>query len=466
MNLEFLQTFNARAELARRNFKDFVPYLFEGYDMQWFHSHLCDKLQAFAEGKTKKLLVCMPPQHGKSQLTTRLFPAYLLGKNPNLKSVISSYSAKMATSFNRDVQRVIDSDEYRDVFPKTQLSESNYGKYVRSADLFEIVDNRGFLKTVGRGGGLTGTPIDIGIIDDPIKDRAEAMSLTIRESLWSWYEDVFETRLHNDSQQLIILTRWHEHDLAGRVKARDGGEWDEVIFEGIKETEHEYDPREMGEALWPDKHSLDRIQKIKANSPLTFNSLYQQTPKPLEGQGIFWTRADIERSYSDYPSVPMSRTVVAIDPAATSTEQSDETGIVGAGKYQDFGYVLEDESGIYTPNEWAKTAISMAKRIDADAIVAEKNNGGEMVENVLRSAGYQGRIILVWASKGKATRAEPIYTFYERDMVKHCKPLHKLESEMVTFNPEMAGSPNRVDALVWALTDLMLGDEGVDVSFV
>lgn len=469
-NFEPLLSFNAKAELAKRNFKDFAPYVFEGYEMQWFHALLCEKLEAFQRGEIPKLLVCMPPQHGKSQLTTRLFPAYLLGKDPDLKMVVSSYSATLANAFNRDIQRVIDSELYHDVFPDTLLNDSNVvsvsSGYLRNSEIFETVGHRGFLKTVGRGGGLTGTPIDVGIIDDPIKDRAEAMSMTIREGLWSWYQDVFETRLHNRSKQLIILTRWHEEDLAGKVLARDGDDWETVVFEGIKETEREFDPRAEGEALWPDKHSLERLEVIRDNSPLTFNSLYQQTPKPLEGQGIYWNRADIERARGEYPRAGFERVVVAIDPATTSGKKSDETGIVGAGVQGRTGYVLEDESGRYTPADWANVAISMFDRLDADCIVAEKNQGGDMVESVLRSAGFDGRIKLVTATKGKATRAEPIYSFYEQGRVKHCKPLHKLESQMTTFHPDMANSPDRVDALVWGLHDLMLGKSSpVAISF-
>ena len=243
-------------------------------------------------------MVFMPPQHGKSQLTTRMFPAYALGRNPNAKMVVASYNATLASRFNRDIQRIIDEKKYHEVFSETVLNESNVvtvsDSFLRNSEVFEIVGHSGFLKTVGRGGALTGTPIDIGIIDDPIKDRAEAMSMTIRESLWSWYEDVFETRLHNDSQQLLIQTRWHEEDLAGKLLARDN-DWEVIVFEAIKENDYPYDNRALGEALWPEKHSLERIEKVRENSPLTFNSLYQQSPKPLDSVGIFWDRGLLNR---------------------------------------------------------------------------------------------------------------------------------------------------------------------------
>ena len=266
--------------------------------MQWFHKLICEKLQAFYEGKIKKMMIFVPPQHGKSELSTRKFPAYLLGKNPRLKIVIASYNATLASRFNRDIQRVIDQKVYHDVFPETYLNESNVvtvsDSWLRNSEIFETVGFQGFVKTVGRGGALTGTTVDIGIIDDPLKDRAEAMSSTIREGLWSWYQDVFETRLHNNSQQLVIQTRWHEEDLSGKLLRRDN-DWEVVILEAIKENEYIYDPREFGEVLWPEKHSLSRILKVKETSPLTFNSLYQQTPKPLDSIGIFWNEKILER---------------------------------------------------------------------------------------------------------------------------------------------------------------------------
>jgi phage terminase large subunit-like protein len=444
--------------LAKRNFADFVTYVKEGYDMQWFHQVICDKLTKFQEGKIKKLMIFVPPQHGKSELSTRLFPAYLLGKNPDLKTVIASYNATLSSRFNRDVQRIIDSDLYHDVFPNTLLNESNVvtiaGSYLRNSEIFEIVNHKGFLKSVGRGGALTGTPVDIGIIDDPIKDRAEAQSITIREGLWAWYCDVFETRLHNNSQQILIQTRWDKDDLAGRLLKRDS-DWDVVIFEAIKENNYDYDIREIGEPLWGQKHSLERLLKVKETSPITFGSLYQQDPQPTEGVGILWNSQLIERlRITTKPD--FKRVVVAIDPATTSTKDSDETGIVVCAKDEHGkGYVLEDLSGRYTPNEWAKVSHEAMKRHDADCYVAEKNQGGDMVKAVLMQEDKRNRIKLVTATKGKYTRAEPIYSLYEQSKIYHIGNFPILERQMTTFNPnENKSSPDRVDALVWGFTEL------------
>lgn len=292
--------FNARAALARRHFKDFIEYTKADYTFNWHHIALCDKMDAFAKGKIRKLMVFMPPQHGKSQLTTRHFPAYQLGVRPETKIVVCSYSATLAQAFNRDIQRIIDDIPYHEIFPKTILNESNVttnaqGSYLRNADIFETVGYRGFVKTVGVGGSLTGTPIDVGIVDDPFKDREEAMSVRIRDKVYSWFTDVFRTRLHNTSQELIIMTRWDQDDLAGRILKQED-DWEVITYQAIKERDMPNDPRQIGEALWPERHSLERILAIKETSPFTFNSLYQQEPKPSTESLVFpeWSVYDEE----------------------------------------------------------------------------------------------------------------------------------------------------------------------------
>ena len=459
MNLELLQNFNAKEELARRNFSDFVGCMKQDYTMKWFHRLICEKLQDFNDGKIKKLMIFMPPQHGKSELCTRQFPAYLLGKNPNRKIVVASYNATLASRFNRDIQRVIDNQEYHSIFPETVLNESNIvtvaDSYLRNSEIFEIVKKQGFLKTVGRGGALTGTSVDIGIIDDPLKDRAEAKSKVVRDGLWSWYEDVFETRLHNNSQQILIQTRWDVDDLAGRLLKRDN-DWHVLTLEAIKETDYDYDIRDMGEPLWGEKHSLDRLNKVRLNSPITFGSLYQQNPKPTLDMGLLWDERILDSCrVNSHPHIV--KKVIAIDPATTSDSKSDETGIVIVGKDVDNKiYVLKDLSGRYSPNEWGELVSNAFKKYDCDYYSAEKNQGGDMVKAMIRQYDTHNHIRLVHASKGKYLRAEPVFAQYEQGKVYHVGNFPILERQMLTFNPEAnSKSPDRVDALVYGVTELM-----------
>ena len=176
-----------------------------------------------------------------------------------------------------------------------------------------------------------------------------------------------------------------------------------------------------------------------------------------DAEGLLWKMTMINRLRITTPP-PLTRTVVAIDPATTSTKSSDETGItVQAVDAQGNGYLLEDLSGTYTPEQWASVAVQALKRHNADCYVAEKNQGGDMVSSILRQFDKTNRIKLVTATKGKYVRAEPIYSLYEQGKIFHVGHHPTLERQMVTFNPDIGGqSPDRVDALVWGFTELMV----------
>jgi phage terminase large subunit-like protein len=178
-------------------------------------------------------------------------------------------------------------------------------------------------------------------------------------------------------------------------------------------------------------------------------------------EGALWSRPNIDKNrikLADLP--PLKRIVVAIDPAASSAEGSDETGIIAAGiGDNDEFYVLDDVSGNYSPDEWARQAISLYRARRADRIIGERNNGGEMIESVIRNADPNVSYSSVWASRGKVRRAEPIAALYEQNRVHHVGSFPNLEDQMCVMTcdfsaAEMGFSPDRCDALVWALTEL------------
>jgi PBSX family phage terminase large subunit len=173
-----------------------------------------------------------------------------------------------------------------------------------------------------------------------------------------------------------------------------------------------------------------------------------------EAEGILWTRAQINQA--QIKTAPEGiKTIVSIDPATTSNANSDETGIIVVGKLNDKFYILDDLSGRYTPEQWAKVAHQALKSYGASYYVAEKNQGGDMVKSVLNNQDPNNLVKLVTATKGKYTRAEPVYQLYELNKVFHVGAFPILENQMVTFNPEVAEkSPDRVDALVWGVTEL------------
>jgi len=307
MNYEYLLKSNPMAELARRNLLDFVLYCKQDYVANWHHKLLCSYLDRFVKGEIKRLMVFMPPQHGKSELVSRNLPAYLLGKNPKSKVVLASYSSHLASSFNRDCQRIMDSNEYSDVFSETKLNRNNVvsvaGNWLRNSEIFETVGYGGFLKAVGVGGSLTGTPADFAIIDDPIKDSVEAMSMTTQFRNWNWYTDVLYSRIHNDTKILITQTRWDVNDLSGKLlkQMEIGGEqWTVLSLPAIKvDMPTIEDGRQPGEALWPERHSLEKLMMVRKQSVRTYEALYQQNPQPIQAGGEFWKQFNITKHVRD-----------------------------------------------------------------------------------------------------------------------------------------------------------------------
>ena len=348
-----------------------------------FHRWYYGILSRFAHKEIKKLMVFMPPQHGKSEGSTRRLPAFIEGINPDTRLAVVSYSATKAKKFNREIQRIMDTPEYLSIFPETQLGQSQFGEdsgkgYIRTTEEFEIVGKRGSVKTVGVGGALTGEPVDVLVMDDIYKDAKTAWSPVVRESISDWYDTVAETRLHNDSQQLIVFTRWHEDDLAGTL-LRQQGEYDPndnpdgwvvCTFKAIKEgAPTEYDPRQEGEALWEERHSIHKLEQIRKRNPQVFESLYQQDPKPSEG--LMYSFGF--QTYTIRPATLHCTRKAYVDTADTGEDYLcaivyDETEI---------GNFIVDVLYTQKPMEYTEvaTARMLTRHMVAECIV-ESNNGG------------------------------------------------------------------------------------------
>lgn len=459
---------------ARGILIDFTTYTKPNYELNWHNELLASYLDRFVSGDIKRLMVFEPPRHGKSELVSRRLPAFIFGKDPNASIISCSYSADLASRMNRDVQRIIEDPRYRALFPDTKLNSSNVrtnaeGSFLRNSDIFEIVGYSGVYRSAGVGGGITGMGCTYGIIDDPIKNREEANSVTYREKIKEWYTSTFYTRLEKDACILITLTRWHEDDLAGWLieQANSGGEqWIILSLPAIAEgTLHPDDPRIEGDPLWPDKFNLGRLNAIRVVlGPYDWSALYQQSPTPREG-GL-WKYDHINRNRVSTAPETLTRVVVSIDPAATSSAESDETGIIiaGIGKDGD-GYILSDASIRASPLEWATRAIASYHHYQADRIIGETNNGGEMIETTIRTVDPKVSYKAVHASRGKVTRAEPIASLYQQGRVHHVGQFPELEDQMCRWVPGEK-SPDRMDALVWALTELMLGNTSDSSRFM
>jgi len=327
---------------AKNRLALFLNYTNPAYDRQWFHTLIANKCQELYEGKIQKLMIFVPPQHGKSEIVSRRFPAWVLGQSPHYKIAGCSYSSDLAEGFSRSIQLTMDSPEYLSLFPQSALPQRGGGGLIRNVDFFNTQAG-GFYKAVGVTGGLTGTPVDLAIIDDPVKDKLEAYSQQYRDRVWDWYTDVLLTRLHNDSKQLLIMTRWHPDDLAGRILNKEPEGWTIVCLPAIKEDDdNPDDTREIGDALWPQRHSLERLKDMEQRSPRTFAALYQQHPS-IQGGNIWmkdWFKIISQTAFAGIKrkDIPVH---FFIDTAYTRNTGNDPSGVLAACRIGNNMYIMD-----------------------------------------------------------------------------------------------------------------------------
>ncbi len=295
---------------------------------------LAKKLEAVERGEIKRLMVFMPPRHGKSLLCSQMFPAWYIGKHPDRQIITATYGHSLASKFGRDVRNLVAEERYQLIFPETQLAEDSQAK-----DRFNTNKNGVYLAT-GIGGAATGYGAHLLLIDDPVKDRQDANSETIRQNTWDWYTSVAHTRLMPGGAIIVIQTRWHDDDLAGRILALEGKGWDVVSMPAI----------DGDKALWPTKYSLEDLLSIKGSiGPEEFSCLYQQQPLNLEN-------AEFKKSYFKYykdDECPGNlRIYTTVDPAISKKDSADYSAIVTVGVTPDnHKFILEVTKAKLDPSE-------------------------------------------------------------------------------------------------------------------
>lgn len=264
----------------------------------------------------------------------------------------------------------------------------------------------------------------------------------------AWDQLMFGLRLGDHPQVVITTTPRPVRTIRDLIKESEEGE-PTVVTTGTT-----YD----NSANLPATFFREIINKYEGTT-LGQQEIYAQVLD--ETPGALWKRSLISETRHTVAIPPLVRIVVAIDPAVSSTKKSDLTGIVVAGIDEaGKGYVLADASGIYTPNEWADKAIELYHLFRADRIIGEKNNGGDLVSTVINNRDDRVPVKLVHASRGKYARAEPISGLYEQRRVHHTAVFADLEDQMCNWTVDLDWSPDRMDALVWALSELMLGPRG------
>lgn len=442
-----------RIREARNNLLSFISVTYKDYKIGWVHQEICQTLDNFLkdliDGKRPRLIITMPPRSGKSEIVSRRFPAYFLGKYPNLSIISVSYSASLAEDFSRDVQRIIDSDDYKKIFPDTKLSDKKDKNYKRTSDFFEIVDHKGVYCSAGVGGSITGKGCDILIIDDPIKNRQEANSETVRKKIYDWYSSTAYTRLSPIGGVIMMCTRWHLDDLIGKVLSDKNQKPFHVIsYPAI--AEHDEPHRKQGEALHPERFSLEILNEIKSTlSTADWLSLYQQKPVP-EGGAIFETS---KIRYYDESSEPKRFDQVVGSWDMTFKENKTSDFVVGqlwGRKGADF-YLLDMVRDRMDFVKTLKVFINFAnKHKNCNCWLVEDKANGTAIISTLKK--HISGIIPITPKESKQERAYAITPYLEAGNIffpKNQNFTKDLEEEMLQF--PAGAHDDTVDSMTQAL---------------
>jgi hypothetical protein len=280
------------------------------------HEQIASKLEAVERRDISRLLIMAPPRHGKTELVSRRFPAWYLGRHPDHDFISASYGSELAQDFGRDVRNIVASSEYQRLFPSVRLAADSQAK-----DRWHISGGGGYL-AAGVGTAITGRGAHIFSIDDPVKSRLEAESAVTRAATWDWYRSVAYTRLMPGAAIVLTLTRWHEEDLAGlllRQEADGGDQWEKLILPAIGPD---------GRALWEDAYPVGVLDQIRRTiGEYEWNALYAQQPRPRGGAFFAESSLLVDGAPVELPQ-RIDVIFAVIDTAIKTGSGHDGTGVV------------------------------------------------------------------------------------------------------------------------------------------
>ncbi len=371
---------NSVLALPRMNLCAFAAAMRPAFDASAAHIRLlASRLEAVLRGEILRLIIAMPPRHGKSYLTTELFPAYFLGRKPDRYVISAACTQDLADVFGRRVRNLMIDPRYAAIFPNARLSDDS-----AAVSRFSTRAGGEYFG-IGRGGAVVGRGADLLTIDDPIRDAQEAGSANVRSQLHQWYSEVAYTRLQPNAAVIIISTRWHEDDLVGwllREHADEG--WRVLSLPAIAERDEGW--RKEGEALWPQRYPLEKLGQIRAQiGGAAFVSQYQQRPAPAGG-GIF-QRKWWGRYSGELPK--FSRIIQSWDTAFKTGEQNDYSACVTVGEAPAGYFLLHAWRGRVSFPDLLRRVVAFADEHQPNAILVEdKGSGQSLVQELQRSCRF------------------------------------------------------------------------------
>ena len=448
-----LRVLDAR-DKATSTFIDFCKYVWPEMLVGEHHLKIAEALDRVIAGKCKRLMIAMPPRHGKSQMGSYLFPAYLMGKLPQSKLIVGSHTAELAQRFGRMIRNLVEDERYAELFPNTKLSVDSKaaGRWNTNAG--------GEAFFIGKGGAMTGRGGDIVVLDD-ILDEQDAVSETAMENTWEWYTSGPRQRLQPNGAIIIINTRWKTDDLSGRLLRQQGqlksDQWEILEFPAILPS---------GNPLWPGYWALDELEKVKMSIGLKkWNAQWQQQPTNDDGAILkreWWRRW----KYDEPPNC--SYIIQTMDTAYSKKETADFSVIATWGVFRpnaDEGpglMLLSVKKGRWDFPELKRVAKAEYVYWQPDNVLIEAKATGTPLQHELRKMGIP---VTMYSPGGRRTgqdkvsRANAVAPILESGMVWYPED-EEFAQEMVE---ECAAFPNgsnddQVDAMVMALMRFRQGN--------
>ena len=397
-----------RTHNAKENFLDFVKYMWPHFVEGTHHRIIAEKFDNIAKGKLKRLIVNMPPRHTKSEFASYLLPAFIMGQNPMTKIIQTSHTAELSQRFGRKTKQLIDSSEYKQVFPNTNLQADSKaaGRWDTSAG--------GEYFAAGVGGAITGRGADLLIIDDPHSEQ-DALSESAMEGAYEWYTSGPRQRLQPGGAIVLVMTRWSTIDLTGQlIKAQvepKADQWEVVEFPAIMES---------GMPTWPEYWKINELESVKASLAISkWNAQWMQKPTSEEGAIIKreWWQEWKEKDIPDLHYV-----IQSYDTAFGKKETADYSAITTWGVFSPDDMkpaliLLDARRGRWDFPELKEIALKEYNYWEPEMVLIEAKASGMPLSDELRRTGIPITNYTPTRGNDKRTRVNSIAPMFESSMV-------------------------------------------------
>lgn len=455
--LDFLQT------AAQNRLINFCQIINPKYETLWYHELIAKKLEEVLEKLKRKekarLILTLPPRSGKSQLSSIYFPAWALGKYPDLQFIFATYGGELAEKIGLDTRDVISSEAYQSIFPGVSLRQDVKAKAKW------MTNKNGSYVLVGSGAGITGRGGNCIICDDLLKSREEAESDSISQSTWEYYRSTLYSRLEGYGAVIVIMQRWNQKDIVARLLEEDerrrlaGLEvegWEVINFPAIAEEDEYVDGklvRKEGEALWPSKFPLSVLNNIKQTlGTYNFQSQYQQNPIASELQEFhehqfkYFEDDDIKGKYLKYYTL--------VDPAISQKKEADNTVILTVAKEVNGPnwYRIREDAGHFTPAQTVDLIFVHQFEYKSEVAVETVQYQQALKYAIVEEQKKQQRYFIIHelrSQSNKETRIRGLVPLYEAGVIYHRRGDMEYEKELLTF--PRGRRDDRVDCMSFGL---------------